>query len=106
MSFDINDVIGNFGKLPTLKKVLRLESVVITMNTWKWFIEIPDCFKTKNLCKKVVKEEIDMFKYVPNELKMQEICENAVREDLDMLEYVPKQLKTKEMCEKAVRQDV
>ena len=31
----------------SLKKVLRLESVVITMNTWKWFKD--DRFKTKDL---------------------------------------------------------
>ena len=48
------------------------------MITWDWFIEIPDCFKTKDLCEKVVQEVIDMFEYVPNELKMQEMCERAV----------------------------
>ena len=49
---------------------------------YSWFIEMPDCFKTKDLCEKVVGEEVDMFEYVPNEFKTKEMCERVVKLDV------------------------
>ena len=69
-SFGINDVIQRISLyvsvLSTLIKLSRSKSVVITMD-YLWLIEMPDPFKTKDLCKKIVGE------YVPNEFKTQEM---------------------------------
>ena len=77
------------------------------MNTWDWFIEMPDRFKTKDLCEKVVQEVIDMFEYVPNELKTQEMCERAVEIGHNwFFDFVPEQFRTQAMCESVIGKNI
>ena len=47
---------------------------------YSWFIEMPDRFKTKNFCEKVVKEKDDMFEYVPNEFKTEKDVRKGLSE--------------------------
>ena len=65
--------------------------------------DVPDHFKTQEMCKKVVEENPWWVKEVLDHFKTQAMCERAVEEKPYTLEFVPDHLKTNEMCEKAVR---
>ena len=91
----------------------------------RWFRDMPDQFKTKELCEKVVREEVEMFLDTPNDLRSQEMCncvimeggghwlfpdiidkflnvkmcKIAVGENPDMmLKFVPDRFKSQSMC--------
>ena len=92
------------------------------------FIKMPDHFKTKDLCEKVVRENPEVFLYIPLEFRSQEMCEYvvmeggghwmfpditdefknqkiciyAVREDPDMFEFVPDRFKSQSMCNNVI----
>ena len=73
------------------------------MNTW--FIEMPDCFKMKNLWEKIVKEILWMLEYVPKLFKTQEICKNAFEIDPDVIQYIPDCFKTQDMWERVLKEE-
>ena len=43
--------------------------------------QIPDHFKTQDMCNKAVKENPCSLEHVPDHFKTQEICNKAVEED-------------------------
>ena len=47
-----------------------------------------------------------MLQNVPDEYKTQEMCNDAVLKDPRMLKYVPNRYKTVEMCNKAVAKSI
>ena len=87
---------------------------------------VPDCFKTKGMCKKAVRREPYTLPYIPDHLITQEICEEvmctmpvvfflisdrfkmlvlcikALEMDPWHLYDVPYHLKTQKMCDDAV----
>ena len=67
--------------------------------------EVPDQYKTQEMCIEAVQRVPWMFDLVPGQYKTQEMCNKAVEGDPDMFEYVPDQYKTQEMCLEAVRHD-
>ena len=97
----------------------------------RWFRDMPDRFKTRDLCEKVVRQEVEMFFYTPNDLRSQEMCDYVimegkghwlffdindefkniemcryvVRENCEMVIFVPDRFKTREMCNNAVFED-
>ena len=47
-----------------------------------WYLEeVPDCFKTKKMCERIVEKYIWRLKFVPDHLKTQGMCERAVEKD-------------------------
>ena len=72
---------------------------------YSWFIEMPERFKTKDLCEKVAQEEIDMFEYVSDELKMQEMCETVVEIEPRFFDFVPRQFRTQAMYESVIEEN-
>lgn len=68
--------------------------------------EVPDEFKTPELCKIAVEEDGMALKYVPDKLKTPELCKIAVEDGGMTLEYVPDKLITFELCKLAVEDDV
>ena len=50
---------------------------------------IPDHFKTKEMCIKVVGVDPSFLQLVPDHFKMQGICDKAVRDDFCSLQSVP-----------------
>ena len=66
---------------------------------------IPDYFKTKGMCIKVVKEDPWRLNDVPGKFKTQEIFDKAVLSNSRHLEYISDYFKTQEMCIKAVEVD-
>ena len=66
------------------------------------FKDVPDRFKTQEMCIDAVDRNVLMFEYVPNHLKTQEMCMDAVTRNELMFEDVPDHLKTREMCDYAV----
>ena len=79
-----------------------LESVVITVD-YIWFIEMPYQILTRDLCEKVVEEEVDMSEYVSDQFKTKEMCERVVEIGLTwVFDFVPEQLRTRALCVKVV----
>ena len=54
---------------------------------------VPDEYKTKEMCEKAVSKDPHMLKYVPNRYKTQAMCSKAVLKEPELLEYVPNRLK-------------
>ena len=72
-------------------------------NVPTWKREIPEHFKTQEMCNKAFDIEPFSLPYVPDHFKTQELCERAVEEGLYMLMFVPDHFKTKRICERAVK---
>ena len=53
------------------------------------FFVITDCFKTKEMCIKVVEVDPWQLEHTPNHLKTQGICNKAVKDYLFSLQFVP-----------------
>ena len=79
--------------------------------------DLPDQYKTLEMCEKAVEKDLYQLYYVPDDavcrdlyyflfipdgFKTQEMCEKAVEDNPWGLEYVPEHLKTKQLCKKAV----
>ena len=64
-------------------------------NPWMLY-DVPDHFKTHEMCNEAVRREPFTLYYGPYHLKTQEICDKAVEEDLCLLEYVPDWFVTQE----------
>ena len=64
--------------------------------------DVPEEFKTKELCELAVKKDGDALAYVPEELKTKELCKVAVKDNGLNLEFVPEELRTFEICNKAI----
>ena len=60
--------------------------------------DVPDHFKTHEMCNEIMRIEPAAFYLIPDRLKTQEMCIEAVEVD-------PWHLKTQEMCDAAVRED-
>ena len=50
--------------------------------------DVPDHFKTQEMCKRVVKEN-PVLKYVPDRFTTQKMCDEAVSHGTSSLQYVP-----------------
>jgi len=55
----------------------------------RWFVEMPDQFKTREICEYVVNKDAEMFQYVPDRLVTTPMCKDAVFDDLRNLRFVP-----------------
>ena len=68
-----------------------------------WYLdEVPDQYRTWEICEGVVKKHPRWLEKVPDTFKIQGMCEKAVEVDTYTLRLVPDHLKTQEMCERAV----
>ena len=67
--------------------------------------EVPDNFKTQEMCERVAEKYPPLFIYVSDWLKTWEMCNNTVRRQPWALRFVPDHFKTQEMCDDAVRND-
>ena len=55
-----------------------------------WVLEdVPDHFKTQEICERVVENKPETFQFIPNHFKTQEICDKAIKVDSSSLQYVP-----------------
>jgi len=69
----------------------------------RFFKNIPEKYKTYDICLLAIKSNSINFEYVPENLKTSEICLEAVKKAGYNLGYVPEKLKTKELCMIAVQ---
>ena len=68
--------------------------------------DVPEQFKTQEICNRAVNKKPYSLKYVPERFKTQEMCNRAVKADPSRLEDVPEQFKRLEMCLKALKCDI
>ena len=66
---------------------------------------IPDHFKTREMCKAIMRIMPEAFHCIPDRFKTQEMCIKAVEADPLNLGNVLDHLKTREMCDAAARED-
>ena len=66
---------------------------------------VPDCFKTKQMCREAVEIGLQSLVYVPDSYKTQELFNEAVDVGPLSLGFAPDQYKTREMCDKVVTHD-
>ena len=64
------------------------------MAALRWIIEIPDHFKTQEMCHEVMRINPLLLPYVHDHLQTQEMCDAVVREDPWYLKFVPDHFKT------------
>ena len=67
--------------------------------------DVPDCFKTQEICNEAVRNKLYMIYFVPDHFWMQEMCNEIMCTMLDAFHRIPDRLKTQEMCEKVVKDD-
>ena len=65
---------------------------------------VPEEFKTLELCLIAVKDQSSTLIYVPEELKTKELYEIVVSGNGYALIYIPEEFKTYEMCELAMQE--
>ena len=58
--------------------------------------QIPDHFKTRDMCNKAVKEDPFSLMHVPDHFKTQDVCTEVVEKYPILLTCVPDHLKTQE----------
>ena len=114
--------------VPSELKTYESYKIAIIQGEYK-LCDVPNEFKTTELCEIAIEKNTDAFLYVPEglktfiwyetainrcnyplkdvpyEFKTIELCETAVCRNGGMLEYVPNKFKTKELCEIAVGRD-
>ena len=71
----------------------------------RWMREIPEHFKTQEMCNETVAQFSYALRYVPDHLKTQEMCEEAERNNPAVFFLVPDHFKIEEMCKKALEVD-
>ena len=67
-----------------------------------WFFNMPDAYKTIEMCELLVKDYPEFLEYVPDRLKSVNMCEEAVNKESATFQFVPDNLKTRLMCSNAV----
>ena len=66
-------------------------------NVPRWKREVPEHFKTKEMCNETVRMEPYSLEFVPDRLKTEEMFKEVVRRDSYSLMYVSDHLKTQDM---------
>ena len=90
----------------------RLQSVITHIyeenvdKGYTYFWDVPNQFKTQEMCERAVEKAPWCLVYVPDEFKTREMCSRAVDQYPWCLPFVSDHLKTEEMCLKAVDQFV
>ena len=67
--------------------------------------DVPEKFKTYELCTMAVKKNGWALEFVPERLKIDKLCESAVKSVGFALKFVPEELRTKELCTIAIEND-
>ena len=67
--------------------------------------EIPEHFKTQEICNDTVAKFLYALRYFPHHLKTQEMCNQAARNNPAVFLIVPERFKTQELCVKALEVD-
>ena len=70
-----------------------------------WIREIPDHFKTQEMCNETVAQFSYPLRYVPDHLKTQEMCSQAVLNNPAVFFLVLGHPKTKELCIKSLEEE-
>ena len=63
-------------------------------NVPRWIREIPEHFKTQEMCGGAMRIESCSLEHVPDHFKTQEMCDEAVRREPFILHYVLDHLET------------
>ena len=71
----------------------------------RWLKQIPEHFKTVEMCNETVAQFSYALEQVPGHLKMAEMCTEAVCNNVTLFFLVPNNFKTEEMCIKALEVD-
>ena len=87
------------------KKIKTVEEALAAIQDGLDLKEIPDDFRTEEICLAAVQEEGNELEFVPDKLKTEEICFEAVKKRSMALEFVPDKLKTEEICLEAVQKN-
>ena len=87
--------VNNFKKIPENFRTEELCSVVMAqyedfeLDDDVFLMYVPNKYKTKETCEKIVKINTMEFRGVPDELKTTELCILAVQEDVELLHDIP-----------------
>ena len=74
-------------------------------NVPRWIREIPEHFKTREMCNETVAQFSYALRYGLDHLKTQEMCSQAVHNNPAVFFLVLDRKKTQEMCDKALEVD-
>jgi len=83
----------------------------LAVEKWRYFlIDIPDEFKTREMCLNVVKKSPHLLEYVPEKIKDADICQQAFKPSeytgrFQAFPYIPEKFVTKEMCQQVSDSD-
>ena len=85
-----------------IKMGITTKKILETMD-YSWFKDMPDAFKTQEMCNRVVEIGATwVFDFVPEEFRTRAVCVKAVERNIWFFNTIPDEFKTREMCERVI----
>ena len=79
-------------------KIQRSETIEMD---YSWFKDIPEHFKTQEMCDRVVEIGLTwVFDFVPEQFRTRALCVKAVERNIRYFDTIQDKFKTQEMCER------
>ena len=85
-----------------IKMGITTKKILETMD-YSWFKDMPDDFKTQEMCDRVVEIGATwVFDFVPEEFRTRAVCVKAVERNIWFFNTIPDEFKTREMCKQVI----